>query len=196
MRKRIHHNPGQMQGLRPDEQTGVMPSPRRLILLRHAKSSWEDTSVPDDQRPLAPRGRRALVVVGQHLRASDIDVDLVLCSPARRTRETWDGLGLHGEPEVRFVREIYEATAHQLLELVNQVDDRYRTVLLIGHNPGMEDLAAGLLSDGNDESLSQLHEGFATAALAVLSCDHDWSDLTWRSARLDSYVRPRDLSGG
>jgi phosphohistidine phosphatase len=196
MRKRIHHNPGQMQDLGPDQQTGAMPSPRRLLLLRHAKSSWKDTSLPDDERPLAPRGRRALVLVGQYLRTSGLDVDLVLCSPARRTRETLDGLGLHGDPEVRFVREIYEAIAHQLLELVNQVDSQYRTVLLIGHNPGIEDLAAGLLSDGDDGSLSQLREGFPTAALAVVSCDQEWSDLSWRSAHLDSYVRPRDLSDG
>jgi phosphohistidine phosphatase len=196
MGKRIHHNLVQKQDLRLDEQTGAMPSLRRLILLRHAKSSWKDTSVRDDERPLAPRGRRALVRVAEHLRASELEVDLVLCSPARRTRQTLDGLELSAETEVRFVREIYEATAHQLLELVNQVDGRYCTVLLVGHNPGMEDLAAGLVRDGDDDSLSQLREGFPTAALAVLSCDHDWAELSWRSAELDSYVRPRDLSDG
>ncbi len=173
-----------------------MPSPRRLILLRHAKSSWQDPSVRDDDRPLAPRGRRALVLVAEHLRTSELEVDLVLCSPARRTRQTLDGLGLSADTEVRFVQEIYEATAGQLLELVNLVDSRYRTVLLIGHNPGMEALAAGLVADGDDEPLSALREGFPTAALAVLSWDRDWPDLSWRSARLDSFVRSRDLGDG
>ena len=175
------------------EQTGEMQAPRRLILLRHAKSSWKDASLPDAERPLAPRGRRAIVLVRQHLRAIDIDVDLVLCSPARRTSQTWDGLRLRGKPELRFVREIYEATANQLLEVLNHVDRKYRAVLLIGHNPGLEDLADGLVSGGDEESLARLREGFPTAAVAILSSDHEWSDLSWRAARLDSYLRPRDL---
>lgn len=173
-----------------------MPSPRQLILLRHAKSSWKDPSLPDDERPLAPRGRRALVVIAKHLRATGIDVDLVLCSPARRTRQTWDGVraGLRAVPEVRIVREIYEATRNELLEVVNHVDGRSRAVLLIGHNPGMEELAGGLVAEGEGDAISRLREGFPTAAVAILSSDLDWADLRWRTARLDSFVRPRDLS--
>ena len=175
-----------------------MSSPHRLILLRHAKSSWKDTSLPDDERPLAGRGRRALHLVAKYLRGTGLTVDLMLCSPSRRTRQTLDGVraGLRGQPEVRFVREIYEATADDLLEILHQVEDRYRTVLLIGHNPGFEDLADGLVSSGDDEALARLREGFPTAALAALSCDSDWSNLTWGTARLDSYVRPRDLAHG
>lgn len=175
-----------------------MPPLRRLILLRHAKSSWKDASLPDTERPLAPRGRRAVVLIAGQLRASETAVDLVLCSPARRARQTWDGVraGLHAEPEVRFVGELYEATADELLAVVNRVDGRYRSMLLIGHNPGIEELASGLVSDGDPEALSRLGQGFTTGALAMLSCDRDWADLTWRAARLDSFVRPRDLSGG
>jgi phosphohistidine phosphatase len=175
----------------------MQPS-RQLILLRHAKSSWKDASLPDDERPLAPRGRRALVLVAQHLRASDITVDLVLCSPARRTRQTWDGLraGLRAAPEVRFVRELYEATGSELLDVLNRVDRHFGAVLLIGHNPGIADLAGGLVSGGGAEPLKRLQLGFPTAALATLSSELDWADLGWQSARLEDFLRPRDLSPG
>jgi phosphohistidine phosphatase len=135
--------------------------------------------------------------VEQHLRAGDLNVDLVLCSPARRTRETWDGIrhGLPVAPEVRFVSEIYEATADELLDVLHQVDRRYASVLLIGHNPGMEDLAGGLVAGGKPKALGRLDEGFPTGALAVLSLDVGWADLDRGGARLETYLRPRDLAG-
>src|SRR6476619_15616 len=141
-----------------------MPSLHRLILLRHAKSSWKDTSLPDDERPLARRGRRALPVVAKYLRGTGLTVELVLCSPAQRTRQTLDGVrvGLRGEPEVRIVREIYEATADELLEILHQVEGRYGSVLLIGHNPGMEELVDDLVSGGDEGALTRLREGFPT----------------------------------
>lgn len=182
----------------PGEQTGEMQPPHRLILLRHAKSSWKDASLPDDERPLAPRGRRALVLVAQHLQTAAADVDLVLSSPARRTRQTWDGLraGLRAAPEVCFVPEIYEATGSELLEALKQVDRRNKAVLLVGHNPGIQELACGLVSGGDDAALSRLRQGFPTAALAIFSSDLDWADLRWRGACLESFTRPRDLSPG
>jgi phosphohistidine phosphatase len=169
---------------------------RRLILLRHAKSSWDDASLPDDARPLAPRGRRAVALLEQYLRMQDPDIELVLCSPAQRTRETWDGVrkGLRSAPEVRFVPEVYEATANDLLDIVHQVDDHHRSVLLIGHNPGMQDLAERLVGDGKHKALARLGRGFPTGALAMLSFDDVWTDLDRGGARLDSFVRPKDLT--
>jgi phosphohistidine phosphatase len=165
------------------------------MLLRHAKSSWDDVSVPDEERPLAPRGRRAVALLEQHLRATDVGVDLVLCSPARRTRETWAGVraGLRSAREVRFDPALYGASASELLNIVHQVDDRHASVLLIGHNPGLEELAARLIAGGAAKALTRLGEGFPTGALATLWLDAPWSDLDRRGARLDSYVRPRDL---
>ena len=175
-----------------------MNAPRRLILLRHAKSSWKDDSLPDDQRPLARRGRRAVAQLAQHLHETDPGVDLVLCSPARRTRQTWDGVrtGLSGQPEVRYLPEVYEATAGELLQVLNDVDSRYRTVLLIGHNPGMADLLEALVGTGEEAALGRLREGFPTGAVATLSFDAGWADLHRHTARLDGFVRPRDLPRG
>ena len=176
-------------------ETVNVTSQRRLMLLRHAKSGWDDASVPDEERPLAPRGRRAVALLEQHLSAKDLRVDLVLCSPARRTRETWDGVraGLRSAPEVRYVPAVYGASADDLLNVVHQVDSRHTSVLLVGHNPGLEALAGGLIAGGEAKALTRLGEGFPTGALATLSLDAPWTDLGWGDARLESYVRPRDL---
>lgn len=167
-------------------------------MLRHAKSSWDDDSLPDEDRPLAPRGRRAVARLEQHLQASGPKIDLVLCSPARRTRETWEGIrhGVRSAPEVRFMPEVYEATAAELLEILHQVDGRRTSVLLIGHNPGMEGLVNGLIAGGKRKALIRLGQGFPTGALATLSHDGAWDKLDWGAARLETYLRPRDLSGG
>jgi phosphohistidine phosphatase len=170
-------------------------SEHRLILLRHAKSSWGDLSLPDEERPLAPRGERAVELLRAHLRGRGVGVDLVLCSPARRTRETWAGIraGLPSTPEVRFVPDVYEATANGLLHLLREVDRDVGTVLLIGHNPGMAQLAERLVGGGDATALDRLEQGFPTGGLATLSLPVEWADLAPSAARLEEYVRPRDL---
>jgi phosphohistidine phosphatase len=170
---------------------------RRLVLLRHAKSSWDDATLPDRERPLAPRGRRAVALLRDHLRATDAHVELVLCSPAERTRATWAGVrsGLRSAPVVQFVSAVYEAEAGDLLDLVHHVDARQSAVMVVGHNPGMAELATALIADGEADALRRLDRGFPTGGLATLSFDGEWADLAWGDARLDSFVRPRDLAG-
>ena len=172
-----------------------MTTDHRLILLRHAKSSWDDVSLPDEERPLAPRGQRAVELLRAHLHAQDVVVDVVLCSPARRTRETWAGIraGLHSEPEVRFVPDVYEATADDLLRVLRTVGADPAAVLLIGHNPGRAELAGRLVDGGEASALTRLEQGFPTGGLATLSFAGAWAELGWGRARLEDFVRPRDL---
>ena len=119
-----------------------MSEAKRLLLLRHAKSSWDDPALADHDRPLAPRGRRAAKLIGEHLRENQIGVSLVLCSSARRARETLDLVQTPGE--VLIERELYGASADELLARLRRVPDQRGTVMLIGHNPAIEDLAVGL----------------------------------------------------
>ena len=107
-----------------------------LLLLRHAKSSWDDASKPDHDRPLAPRGHRAAERVGAHLRASDHRPDLVLCSTSRRTRETLERLGLGGT-DVRMEDRLYAADDETLLERVRELPEDVGAVLVVAHNPGL-----------------------------------------------------------
>jgi len=133
----------------------------------------------------------------QHLRANDVSVGLVLCSPAQRTRDTWEGVrgGLSSDPEVRFAPAVYEATASALLDLVREIDQRQYSILIVGHNPGIEELAIDLIGDGVPKAVNRLRRGYPTGALAQLSVGVAWTDLDRGCAYLDSYVRPRDLLG-
>lgn len=171
---------------------------RTLLLLRHAKSSWDDPGLVDHDRPLSPRGVRAAKKVAGHLHESGLRPDLVLCSSARRTRQTLEGLELilGGTVEVRIETELYGASSHELLLRLQAVDPAVSTVLVIGHNPGLEDLAVDLAGDGEPAALTELHTKFPTAALAVFDLGGDeWADLRHESARLIEIVLPRELPG-
>jgi len=169
---------------------------KSLLLLRHAKSSWDDGTVADVERPLAVRGRQAASAMADELARRGWVPDHVLVSPARRTRETWAAFQarLSAAPEVQFPRALYEAAAPRLLDTLRQMSDDARTVLLIGHNPGLEELAKKLSGPGSDRSaLARLRSKFPTAAVARLAVEGSWAELGWRLARLTDFVRPKDL---
>jgi len=173
---------------------------KTLYLLRHAKSSWDDPSLSDEERPLAPRGRRAATAMAHHLRREGVAPDRILCSPSLRTRQTLDHLapvlmGPGNAGAIRFEPAIYEAAPHQLLALLQSTPPEMSSLLLIGHNPGMASLAVSLLSpDGHDASLAHLQRKYPTGALATFQFPHaEWDALRPGSCRLLSFVRPREL---
>jgi phosphohistidine phosphatase len=169
---------------------------KTLLLLRHAKSAW-DRPVPDHDRPLAPRGRRAAPAMGRHLAARGIVPDAVLCSTAQRTRQTWEGMASElGHPRVEWRREIYEASPSDLLDVVRGVGDGVERLMVVGHNPGLHRLALSLTGSGETGLRQRLREKFPTAALAVLELDSDaWAVVEPGTAALVHYVRPKDLPG-
>jgi phosphohistidine phosphatase len=159
-----------------------------LVLLRHAKSSWADPDVPDHDRPLNARGRDAAARVGRHLRHEGPHPDLVLCSSAERTRQTLQRLELPERVEVVIEDQLYGAPAHSLLTRIRQVPPGHGTVLVIAHNPGIEDLARLLDRHG----LAGV-EKFPTAAMAVLRFAIDgWEEAEAGAGRLDTFFTPRD----
>lgn len=156
---------------------------RRLVVLRHAKSAWPD-GVADHERPLAGRGRREAPLAGRWL-AEHVDrIDLVVCSSAVRARQTWERAGaeLGRAPETRVDERVYAASARTLLAVVRALPDAARTVLVIGHNPGLEDLV---------ENLCGVPGELKTSAIAVLSGRGDWAGVTPNWARLDAAATPR-----
>jgi len=162
---------------------------RTLIVLRHAKSDWPD--VPDEERPLAKRGRRDAPRIGQWLRDRGYRPDVVVCSPARRARQTWKLVApeLGGSPDVRFEPRAYGASAMTLLYLIRELPGQYRTALLLGHNPGLEELTASLA--GGDGPRPEIR--LPTAGVAVLEFAGDWPGLTPGQARLLDTVVPADI---
>jgi len=173
---------------------------RRLLLLRHAKSSWNQGNLDDAARPLAPRGRRAAPLMGRLIRGRKLVPDLVLCSTAVRARQTlelvtaeWERMaGPGARSELR--TSLYLASAAELLSAVKRLDDDIERAMIVGHNPGMASLASLLATTGDTEALKVMAMKFPTAALAVIEFDVDsWKAVLPDAGRLQSFVRPRDL---
>jgi phosphohistidine phosphatase len=163
-----------------------------LYLLRHAKSSWADPTLADRERPLAQRGRRDAKRVAQHLRRLGCEPELVLCSSAARTRETVELMRpALGGSTVMLEEELYAASADELLARIRLVPDPVASVMLIGHNPGLHQLALALASAGDE--LERLEAKFPTAALATLAFSKSWSRLAPAEATLAAYVVPKQL---
>lgn len=164
-----------------------MDDTRRLCLLRHTKSSWDDPALTDHDRPLAARGREAAKRVGNYLRSEQITPSCVLCSSARRARETLSLL--HIDAPVVVENELYGASADELLARLRRLDNDVETVLLIGHNPAIQELAATLAA--NASTLGQ--RKYPTGGLATLDFTGAWSELQPGGAQLVSFVIPREL---
>jgi len=165
----------------------------RLYLLRHAKSSWDDPGLRDHDRPLASRGRKAATRLAEHLRTEGIRPELVLCSSALRARQTLERLqGVLGTAAVLVEDALYAADADELLLRLRRVPETARSVMVIAHNPGLQDLAVELAPSGPD--VERLREKFPTGALAAIDLDAAWDDLAWGVGRLTSLTVPRDLA--
>lgn len=166
-----------------------------LYLLRHAKSSWDDPSLADRDRPLSARGRKAAGTLAAFIDADPASVapGLVLCSPARRAIQTLEEIraSLGDQARVEVEEALYGATAGDLLRRLRNVPDGTDPVMLIGHNPAIQELALGMARGGN--RLEQLRGKFPTGALATLAMPGHWRDLVGGSGELQAFVVPRDL---
>lgn len=173
---------------------------RRLLLLRHAKSSWDQRDQEDALRPLAPRGRRAAPLIGRHLDGQALVPDLVLCSTAERARQTlelvsaeWDRVDGDG-PTIEMRASLYLASPGEMLASLRRLDDAIESVMIIGHNPGMAMLAGQLALKGDPRGLKTMAVKYPTAALAVIDFDVDtWRAVVPGTGCLQSFVRPKDL---
>jgi phosphohistidine phosphatase len=167
---------------------------KRLFLLRHAKSSWEDSELADHDRPLAARGRRAAKLIAGHMRRERVRPGLVLCSSSRRTRETLERIvpALDGSIPTLIEQELYAASADRLLDRLRAVEDGVDSVLLIGHNPALEQLVLTLAGKG--DKLPELRSKYPTGALATLEFRGRWSGLRPGGASLTDFVRPKQLA--
>lgn len=166
---------------------------RTLVLMRHSKSSWS-TAAPDHERPLSARGRRDGLAAGVWLREHRLEPELALVSDSTRTRQTAERLVLGGLPlpDTRFVREIYDGNERDLVRLIRRTPDEVTTLLLIGHNPALEDTLHLLARCvGNYEWWAAIDAKFPTSAIAVLGFDGGWADVEAGVGALLAYEVPR-----
>lgn len=164
---------------------------RTLIVLRHAKSSW-DTGAADHERPLNNRGMRQGYAAGEYLLENHCPIDRVLCSTSTRTRQTLERVMEVGiDPaEVTFHSEIYEADVADILPVLRSVPDDNDCVLFIGHFPGVEDLVEYLDTslESRQAAVLLIEEGFVTSGIAVLTIDTSWAELREGSGKLIDFV--------
>lgn len=173
---------------------------KTLTLLRHAKSGWDDPVSRDFDRPLNARGKRASEVVGRWLRDRGLRYDMILASPAIRCVETIEHLALgYGETLApMWDKRIYLASADSLLDVIHEMPDMADRVMMVGHNPGFEDLVLMLVPDvaGDDacDARDAIEEKYPTAAVAEISFDVDcWADVRAGGGKLTLFKRPRDI---
>jgi len=177
-----------------DAPDGASGDARRLVLLRHAKAEPAGHG-PDHARPLALRGRAQAAAVGQALTSLGIVPDVVLCSSALRTRQTWDLVAgrLPGAPRVAVDDALYELTVRELLTRVRDLPDDVRTVLVVGHEPTMGAASAFFAGPGSDAAaLALVRVGLPTGGYGLLEADAAWSAWDRGTASLRSAGRPAD----
>jgi phosphohistidine phosphatase len=166
---------------------------RRLVLVRHAKSSWDDPTLADHDRPLAPRGVNALARMRAHVATLELPSLLVLCSTAARAVATFDGIraALPDDAVIEHDRSIYATDGRALLDRVRAVDDVYESVLVVGHNPTLQDLALTLAGSGDAADREQLETKLPTGAIVTMSFEGGWGALAAGGAALDGLFTPR-----
>ncbi len=172
---------------------------KTLTLLRHAKSSWDDPVSRDFDRPLNPKGQRAAQTMGRHMRALGLVFDHAVASPAVRVVETLEhvGTGYGSDLAPAWDQRIYLASAATLLDVIHELPAGADHVLLIGHNPGLEDLVLALVPEDGGSLREDVEIKVPTASLAQMQFDvGDWEAVALGLARLERFVRPRDLDPG
>lgn len=171
---------------------------RRLILFRHSKTERIQPGQSDFDRDLTARGRDDANVIGRYIQRHGLVPGHAMVSPARRTRQTWDiaARHFHTQPQVAFEDGIYDASPERLFALLAAAGSDAASVMIVGHNPGLHELALALVATGDIDRREQLREGFPTSALAVLDFTvKDWRDLHPQSGRLELFISPKMLTG-
>jgi phosphohistidine phosphatase len=167
-----------------------------LHLFRHAKSSWDEAGLEDHDRGLAPRGRDGARAMGRFMASAGIRPDLVLVSTARRARATFELAERDWKlkPEHQVARELYLASGAELARRIRGLDDRLGSVMLIGHNPGMHELALALVGSGGEEDRRRLAKKYPTAALVSIEFEVErWRQIKPGEGRLARFVTPKEL---
>ncbi|MFD4366004.1 SixA phosphatase family protein [Rhodococcus sp. NPDC058521] len=168
-----------------------MTANRTLVLMRHGKSGYPE-GVADHDRPLAERGENEAALAGEWLRANQPPIETVLCSTSVRTRQTLAATGI--DAPTQFLERLYGAYPAEILTDISEVDESVQTLLVIGHAPGMPSTALDLVGNPDSDDARAIREKFPTSALAVLSVEGDWADLTSGAASLVTFHVPRQPS--
>lgn len=184
----------------PDQESDAATlqkfAPMRLMIFRHAKADKGSPGTRDRDRPLAPRGLKEAPRMGTYMARHKLVPRHALVSPSRRTRETWDGLAATLPPGIPAFYEdrLYDASPEEIIAVIKETPAKIRSLIVVGHNPGLHETARLLIAAGDVEARERLNEGLPTSGLAVIDfAGDDWDKLHAHSGRLERFVTPRLL---
>jgi len=169
---------------------------RRLLLFRHAKAEQSEPGMEDRARKLIDRGRKDAAKVGAYMASHGLIPDRVIASPSTRTLETWKSVAsaFRSPPAAAAVERLYDATAHSILMSVKEAAAAAHTLLVVGHNPGLQDLAVMLIASGDVQARERLREKLPTSGLVIIDfAFDDWGKLHPQCGRLERFVTPKSL---
>ena len=169
---------------------------RRLLLFRHAKTERSEPGMEDRGRKLVERGRKDAASIGAYMATHALTPDRVMTSPAARTQETWKlaAAAFKPTPAGSAVERLYGATPHEIFDLIKQAPANAHTLLIVGHNPGLHELAQMLVASGNIETREQMREKLPTSGLLIIDFAFDeWAKLHPQSGRLERFITPKAL---
>jgi phosphohistidine phosphatase len=170
---------------------------RRLLLFRHAKAERSEPGMRDQSRVLIDRGRKDAAAIGAYMASHGLVPDRVVVSPAARSQETWQYASNAFDHTLssNLAEQLYDATAHTILEVIKATPAVAHTLLVIGHNPGLQELAVMLVASGDIETRERLGEKFPTSGLAIIDFPiDDWSKLHPQAGRLERFVSPKSIA--
>jgi phosphohistidine phosphatase len=171
---------------------------RRLLLLRHAKAERSEAGMEDHPRRLIERGRKDAVKIGAYMASHGLTPDRVVVSPSARTQETWKfaATAFRPAPAANSAERLYNATTHAILGVIKETPATAHTLLVVGHNPGLHEVALSLIASGDIEAREQLREKLPTSSLVIIDFAVDsWGKLHPQSGRLERFVTPKSLGG-
>jgi len=175
----------------------IDPAAMRLLVVRHAKSEKAEPGTPDRDRHLNGRGEKDAATMGAYIARHALTPDLALVSTAQRTQETWQRMSaaLPADPKLIYEEQLYNAGSRATLAIIRKIQGTASTVLVLGHNPGLHDLARNLIASGDIDARERLNEGLPTAGLVVIDfAAETWDKLHAHAGRLERFVTPRSLA--
>ena len=169
---------------------------KTIFLLRHAKSSWDDVSLDDFDRPLSPRGIKSCKKIGKYLKKNRLIPDIVYCSSAMRAKQTWELFNriVDKKENILYEDSLYMSDFSNFINIIKKTKNNFKNLMFVSHNPGIENLALELSKDKSNEIYEKINIKFPTGALIIIKFDlNNWSKVDCKKGKLYEFVKPKEL---
>ena len=169
---------------------------KTIFLLRHAKSSWNKPELDDFERPLAPRGIKSAEKIGKYLKKEKLLPDIIYCSKAVRAKETWELVNriVKKKNNINYKNKLYMANFSDFLNIIKETKDNFKSLMLISHNPGIENFALEIIKNKESEKYKNIDYKYPTGALSIIKFNiKKWNEVTSSTGEIYEFIKPKEL---